>query len=96
MNKRNKIKQQKEKSAMFALKIDLSKELREDSIAHKIKNYFELGTYQNSMLFKYDEENKKLLVSKKQLMYLASLCNDTECQTDYDMEIVDEIKVIVQ
>ena len=80
----------------LALKADLSKELKEDSIAHKIKNYFELGTYQNSMLFKYDEESKKLLVSKAQLEYLLSLCNDAECQANYDMEIVDEIKIIEQ
>mgnify|MGYP003295716489 CR=1 FL=1 len=67
---------------------------KEDSIAHKIKAYFECRTIQNEMLFNWDDKNKKLLVSKFQLMYLLSLCNDIEIANDYDMELVDKIDII--
>ena len=91
MNKRIKNKKSKNEMVKFAVKVNIADELKEDSIAHKIKNYFELDSIQNKMLFKWDKEKKKLLISKKHIMYLISLCNDVETLNDYDMEIVDEI-----
>lgn len=91
MNKRIKNKKLKNEMVKFAVKVNIADELKEDSIAHKIKNYFELDSIQNKMLFKWDKEKKKLLISKKHIMYLISLCNDVETLNDYDMEIVDEI-----
>lgn len=69
------------------------KKCKEDSIAHKIKSYFEVGNVTNMMLFKYNDETKKVEVSKKHLIYLLSLCNDIETLKDYDMEIVDKIEI---
>lgn len=94
MNKRIKKKKSKELEANFIAKICISKELKEDSIAHKIKNYFELGTLQQKMLFKWDSKQEKLFVSKKTLMYLLSLCNDVEQNRNYEMEIIDKIDVL--
>ena len=91
MSKRIKNKKLKNEMVKFAVKVNIADELKEDSIAHKIKNYFELDSIQNKMLFKWDKEKKKLLISKKHIMYLISLCNDVETLKDYDMEIVDEI-----
>ena len=91
MNKRQKLKKKKREYVTFAYKIDIAREMKEDSIAHKIKSYFELDTLQNKMLFKWDKDKKKLLISKKHIMYLISLCNDVETLKSYDMEIVDEI-----
>ena len=91
MNKRIKNEKLKNQMVKFAVKVNIADELKEDSIAHKIKNYFELDSIQNKMLFKWDKEKKKLLISKKHIMYLISLCNDVETLKSYDMEIVDEI-----
>ena len=91
MNKRIKNEKLKNEMVKFAVKVNIADELKEDSIAHKIKNYFELDSIQNKMLFKWDKEKKKLLISKKHIMYLISLCNDVETLKSYDMEIVDEI-----
>lgn len=91
MNKKIKNKKLKNEMVKFAVKVNIADELKEDNIAHKIKNYFELDSIQNKMLFKWDKEKKKLLISKKHIMYLISLCNDVETLKDYDMEIVDEI-----
>ena len=66
---------------------------KSDSIAHKIKSYFDSDTITNHMLFKWDKERNKLLVSKHQLIYLLSLCNDIENLRDYEMEIVDKIDI---
>ena len=93
MNKRQKNKQNKRDLVNFALKINISDELKQDSIAHKIKSYFELDTITNNMMFKWDNENKKLLVSRKIVMYLLSLCNDVELNNDYNMEIVEKIDI---
>ena len=60
---------------------------------NKIKNYFEVGTIQNSMLFKYDEKKDEVLVSKEMLMYLLSLENDIEKLKSYKMRIVDKIEL---
>lgn len=89
MNKRQKNKKRKVQYATFAFKLDIAHEMKEDSIAHKIKSYFELNTIQNKLLFNYDRKNKKFLISKKHVMYLLSLCNDVETMKDYDMEIVE-------
>ena len=93
MNKRQKLKKKKQEYASFYYKIDIANEIKNDSIAHKIKSYFELDTIQNKLLFKYDFDKSKLLISKKHIIYLLSLCNDAETTQNYDMEIVDEINI---
>lgn len=96
MNKRKKKKKFK-KEIKSGIKVGMSltqcDKCKQDSIAHKIKSYFELETITNCMLFKYDGEREKVLVSKRQLIYLLSLCNDIEQLKDYDMEIVDNIDI---
>lgn len=77
----------------FGINVEDCKNCKADSIAHKIKSYFDQETITNRMLFKYDSEQKKVLVSKRQLIYLLSLCNDVEQLKDYDMEIVDNIDI---
>ena len=94
MNKRIKKKMSTREQAEFIKKICISKELQEDSIAHKIKNYFELDTLQQKMLFKWDSENKELLISRRCIMYLLTLCNDAEQFRNYKMKIVDDIEPI--
>lgn len=93
MNKRQKLKRKKREYVNFYYKLDIASEMKNDSIAHKIKSFFELDTIQNRLLFKYDFEKSKLLISKKHIMYLLSLCNDIETLNNYDMEIVDEIDI---
>lgn len=93
MNKRQKLKRKKREYVNFYYKLDIASEMKNDSIAHKIKSFFELETIQNRLLFKYDFEKGKLLISKKHIMYLLSLCNDIETLNNYDMEIVDEIDI---
>lgn len=93
MNSRQQRKKKKVQYEKFAFKVDIASEMKEDSIAHKIKSYFELDTIQNKLLFKYDRESKKLLLSKKHIMYLLSLCNDVETLKNYNMELVDEIDI---
>lgn len=96
MNERKRKKKFK-KDIKSGLKIGMSliqcDKCKQDSIAHKIKSYFEVNTITNRMLFKYDYECEKVLVSKRQLIYLLSLCNDIEQLKDYDMEIVDNIDI---
>lgn len=70
------------------------KNYKEDSIAYKIKKYFELNTIQNMMLFKYDEDAKEVLVSRRHLMYLLSLTNDVETLKDYNFKIVDKNDIL--
>ena len=89
MSKRQKLKKKKGEYAAFAYKIDIASELKKDSIAHLIKSFFELDTIENRMLFKWDEKNKKILISKRHIIYLLSLCNSIETLQNYDMEIVD-------
>lgn len=67
------------------------KECKADSIAHKTASFFDKTTINNKILFKWDNKNKKLLVSKTALMYLLSLQSDVEILQDYDMEIVEKI-----
>ena len=86
-------KKKKQDELKYIMKVDIGEELRKDSIAHKIKNYFEVGTIQNSMLFKYDEKKDEILVSKEILMYLLSLENDIEKLKSYKMKIVDKIEL---
>lgn len=66
---------------------------KEDSIAHEIKSFFEVGNISNMLLFKYDAEEKKVLVSKKALMHLLSMCNAGELRNDYEMRIVDSNEI---
>lgn len=86
-------KKKKKDELKYTLKVCIWEELRKDSIAHKIKNYFEVGTIQNSMLFKYDEKKDEVLVSKEILMYLLSLENDIEKLKSYKMKIVEKIEL---
>ena len=86
-------KKKKQDELKYIMKVDIGEELRKDSIAHKIKNYFEVGTIQNSMLFKYDEKKDEVLVSKEILIYLLSLENDIEKLKSYKMKIVDKIEL---
>lgn len=92
MKKRQKKKLNKNKEIMFALKIDLFKELKEDSIDHLVKDYFTMDNIRNKELFKYDKESKKILVSKKSLNHILKLCGSTLLEHEYDFELVDEIK----
>jgi hypothetical protein len=96
MDKRKRKKKFK-KEVKSGIKIGMSltqcDKCKQDSIAHKIKSYFEIDTITYRMLFKYDSERKKVLVSKRQLIYLMSLCNDVEQLQDYNMEIVDNIDI---
>ena len=66
---------------------------KQDSIAHEIKHHFEREYVQNLLLFKYDINTNKMLVSKKQLNHLIRLCNTMEIRNDYDFEFVEEIKL---
>lgn len=96
MNKRKtkkKFKTDLKNSIKVGVSLTQCDKCKQDSIAHKIKSYFEHRTITNMMLFKWDDTGKKLLVSRKQLIYLLSLCNDIEILQNYDMEIVDEINI---
>lgn len=75
----------------MGVNITQCKECKADSIAHKIRSFFDIETVNNKLLFKRDKENKKLLVSKTALMYLLTLQNDVELLNDYDMEFVEII-----
>ena len=94
MKKRQKKKLNKNKEIMFALKVDLFKELKEDSIAHLVKDYFTMNNVRNMELFKYDKDSKKILVSKKALNHILKLCGSTLLEHEYDFELVDEIKIL--
>lgn len=93
MNKRQKKKINKNKELMFMLKVDISKEIREDSIAHLVKDYFTMDNVRNSELFKYDREKGKMLVSRKALNHILKLCELEPLEMNFDFEFVDEIKI---
>ncbi len=65
------------------------KQCKEDSVAHKIKSFFDTNNIESKLLFKWDKETKKVLISKKALMHLLTICNSFELTQDYDMEVVD-------
>jgi len=78
----------------IALKLSVANELRKDSIAHLIKEYFTLDNIHNRELFKYDNEKGKLLVSKKCLNYLLNISQCQLLEKPLDFEFVDEIKIL--
>ena len=92
MKKRIKKKINDREKIKFMIKLDIFKELKEDSVAHKIKDYFTLGTIENKMMFEWDNEHKYLLVSKKSLMYILTLCNSAERIKNYNMKLVKDNK----
>ena len=94
MNKRQKLKKKKREYVDFAYKIDIASKMKEDSIAHLIKSYFELDSIHNKELFKYDDNAKKILVSKKALNHLLKLCGAELLEHNFDFELVDDIKVL--
>ena len=93
MNKRQKKKINKNKELMFMLKVDISKEMRKDSIGHLVKDYFTMDNVRNSELFKYDREKGKMLVSRKALNHILKLCECELLESDFDFEFIDEIKL---
>ena len=93
MNRRQKLKKKKRDYVAFAYKIDIAKEMREDSIAHLVKSYFTVGTLHNNELFKYDNVTGKLLVSEKALNYLIKLCDSSLLEKDYDFKLVPELRI---
>ena len=93
MNKRQKLKKKKRDYVGFVYKIDIAKEMREDSIAHLVKSYFTVGTVHNDELFKYDNVTGKLLVSEKALNYLIKLCDSGLLEKDYDFKLVPELRI---
>lgn len=93
MNKRQKKKINKNKELMFMLKVDISKEMREDSIAHLVKDYFTMDNVRNREMFKSDKEKNKILVSKKALNHILKLCESELLESNFDFEFVDEIKI---
>ena len=94
MNKRQRLKKKKREYVDFAYKIDIASEMKGDSIAHLVKSYFELDSIHNKELFKYNENTKKILVSKKALNHLLRLCGAELLEHNFDFELVDEIKVL--
>lgn len=94
MKKRQKKKLNKNKEVMVVLKIDLFKELKEDSIAHLVKDYFTMNNVRNMELFKYDKDSKKILVSKRALNHILKLCGSALLEHEYDFQLVDEIKIL--
>lgn len=92
MNKRQKNKKLKQESAKFLLKINIAEELKNDSIAHLIKDYFTLGTISNNEMFTY--EQGKILVSKKALRHLLTLTGLQLLEHNTDFEFVDEINIL--
>lgn len=97
MNIKNKLKKIFKKRMKNCIRVGLNvvpcQECKKDSIAHTIRNHFDREYVDNHLLMKYDFENKKLLVSKKQFQYLLSLINTYEISNIYDMEFVEEIKL---
>lgn len=93
MNKRIKNKKFKNEMVKFAVKVNIADELKEDSIAHLIKDYFTLDTIRNKELFKWDSEENKLLISKKCINHLLKICEAEPLEHEYNIEIVDEIKI---
>lgn len=94
MKKRQKKKLNKNKEVMVALKVDLFREIKEDSIAHLVKDYFTMDSVRNMELFKYDKGSKKILVSKKALNHILKLCGSALLEHEFDFELVDEIKIL--
>lgn len=94
MNKRQQKKRNKSQWALFIDKNAWYNEMKEDSVAHLVKSYFETGCIHNKELFEYDKETSKILVSKKALNHLLKLCGSALIEHNYDFELVDEIKVL--
>ena len=94
MNKRQKNKLKKREYASYIYEIDIASKIKEDSIAYLVKSYFELDSIHNKELFKYDDDTKKILVSKKALNHLLKLCGAELLEHNFDFELVDDIKVL--
>lgn len=76
----------------FAMKICVSEELKQDSIAHLVKSYFEFDNIHNRELF--DFKDNKILVSKKALKHIINICDSLLLESNVDFEFVDSLKVI--
>lgn len=94
MKKRQFQKNQKKKEFGFVVKVNIAEELKQDSIAHLIKDYFTLDNIRNKEMFKYDKEKDKILVSKKCLNHILKLTGAEFLEHNFDYELVDEIKVL--
>ncbi len=94
MNKRQRNKLKKREYASYIYKVDIAREIKEDSIAYLVKSYFELDSIHNKELFEYDDDTKKILVSKKALNHLLKLCGAELLEHNFDFELVDDIKVL--
>lgn len=86
----NSLKKQVDKCVKIGVSLQCCEECKQDSIAHEIKSYFEIDNINQRLLFKYDHEKEKLLISKKVLHHLLTLCNSVEITKNYDMELVEE------
>lgn len=96
MNKRQQKKRNKTQWALFIDKNAWYNEIKEDSVAHLVKSYFEVGCIHNKELFEYDKKSKKIKVSKKALNHLLRVCESDLLEHEYDFELVDEIKVFME
>ena len=94
MNKRQKLKKKKNEYVNFAYKIDIASEMKKDSIAHLVKEYFTIDNIHNKELFFYNEETKKILVSKKALNHILRLCGAELLEHNFDFELVPELNVL--
>ena len=94
MNKRQQLKKKKKEYVSFAYKIDIASEMKEDSIAHLVKDYFTLDTIHNKEMFYYNKETKKILVSKKALNHLLKLCGAELLEQNVDFELVPELNIL--
>ncbi len=93
MNKRQQLKKKKREYVTFAYKIDIAREMKEDSIAHLVKSYFTMGNIHNDEMFCYNKETKKILVSKKALNHLLRLCSSELLEQNFDFELVPELNI---
>ena len=94
MNKTQQLKKKKREYVTFAYKINIANEMKEDSIAHLVKSYFELESIHQKELFFYNKEAKKILVSKKALNYLLKLCGSELLEHNFDFELVPELNIL--
>lgn len=86
-------KKKKKEMIDYIVKINLSEEMKEDSIAHLVKQYFTYGTARCAELFDCQNGNGKILVSKKALNHILKICDCELLEDDYDFEFVEQISI---
>ena len=86
-------KKKKKEMIDYIVKINLSEEMKEDSIAHLVKQYFTYGTVRCLELFDCQNGDGKILVSKKALNHILKICEFEFLEDNCDFEFVEELKI---